>query len=121
MSSRSSTPEGTKYWIALDRVFGLGSKKFDALERAFPTMKQAWNASPAEITDARLDQAATQKVVERRDSIDPDDELSKLADSGESAITRQSSLYPTRLAQIYDPPAVIHVRRALTEADQWRL
>ena len=104
-------------------VPGLGPKKFDALERTFQTMEQAWNASPAKLTDAGLDQAATQKVVKRRDPIDPDDELSKLADSGVRAITRQSSLYPTRLAQIYDPPAVIHARGALRRpmADQWRL
>lgn len=117
MKSRSSTPEDTKYWVALDRVSGLGPKKFDALERAFPTMEQAWSASPAELTEAGLDQASTQKVIERRDSINPDDEISRLDDSGVRAITRQSSLYPTRLAQIYDPPAVIYVRGALTEAD----
>lgn len=117
MNSRSSTPEDTEYWVALDRVSGLGPKKFDALERAFPTMEQAWSASPAELTEAGLDQTSTQKVIERRDSINPDNELSRLDDSGVRAITRQSSLYPTRLAQIYDPPAVIYVRGALTEAD----
>jgi DNA processing protein len=117
MKSRNSTPEDTKYWVALDRVSGLGPKKFDALERAFPTMEQAWTASPAELTEAGLDQAATGKIMERRDSIDPDDELRKLDNSGVRAITRQSSLYPTRLAQIYDPPAVIYIRGALTEAD----
>ena len=117
MNSRSSTPEDTEYWVALDRVSGLGPKKFDALERAFPTMEQAWSASPAELTEAGLDQTSTQKVIERRDSINPDNELSRLDDSGVRAITRQSSLYPTRLAQIYDPPAVTYVRGALTEAD----
>ena len=82
MDSRSSTPEDTEYSVALDRVSGLGSKKFDALERAFPTMEQAWSASPAELTEAGLDQTSTQKVIERRDSINPDNELSRPHDSG---------------------------------------
>ncbi len=117
MTSRSSNPEDTKNWIALDRVSGLGPKKFDPLEKAFPSMEQAWSASPAELTEAGLDQATTQKIIDRRDEINPDDEAAKLDGSGVRADTRKSSLYPTRLAQIYDPPAVIYMRGALTEAD----
>jgi len=117
MTSRSSNPEDTKNWIALDRVSGLGPKKFDSLEKAFPSMEQAWSASPAELTEAGLDQATTQKIIDRRDEINPDDEAAKLDGSGVRADTRKSSLYPTRLAQIYDPPAVIYMRGALTEAD----
>ena len=52
MSLPSSIPEDTKYWIALDRVSGLGPKKFNALERAFPTMKQAWNTPGGALTEA---------------------------------------------------------------------
>ena len=117
MTSRSSNPEDTKNWVALDRVSGLGPKKFDSLEKAFPSMEQAWSASPAELTEAGLDQATTQKIIDRRDEINPDDEAAKLDGSGVRADTRKSSLYPTRLAQIYDPPAVIYMRGALTEAD----
>ncbi|NQW16105.1 MAG: DNA-protecting protein DprA [Chloroflexi bacterium] len=117
MKSRSSTPEDTKYWVALDKVSGLGPKKFDALERAFESMEAVWSAAPSELSDAGLDLATATKIVRERDAIYPDDEIKKLEDSGVRAIPRTSTLYPTRLGQIYDPPAVIYVRGALTEAD----
>jgi DNA processing protein len=113
----ASVPPDTKFWVALDRISGLGPKKFDALVTAFGTMEEAWSAGAAELRDAGLDRASSANIIRERDSIYPDDELRRLDDSGIRACTRTSSVYPDRLREIYDPPAVIYVRGALSPDD----
>ncbi|MCH8199970.1 MAG: recombinase family protein, partial [Chloroflexi bacterium] len=43
------------YWVALHRVRRLGSVRFALLERAFPSLEDAWRASRDELIAAGLD------------------------------------------------------------------
>ncbi len=107
-----------KYWVALHRVSGLGPLRFGKLEACFASMEEAWGASRAGLTAAGLDVGTVEDIVSERAAIDPDAEMTRLADAGVRAIHRRSAEYPVLLAEVYAPPSVIYVKGSLTEADR---
>ncbi len=103
-----------KYWIAFNRVPGIGRVRFDVLEKHFGSLAEAWRAGASELQKAGLDRRAAQAVDARRTSIDPDAELARLEAEGVRAISRHDDDYPPRLKEIYDFPPLLYVRGELT-------
>jgi DNA processing protein len=106
-----------KYWVALQRIPGVGPAAMGMLERRFGTMREAWQAGEGALASAGLDRKAVQSVVSRRPAIDPDKELDLLAKHGR-AITWHDAEYPPRLQEIHHPPAVLYVRGTLKPEDE---
>ena len=109
------------WWVAFHRISRLGAVRFGHLERAFPSLEEAWKADGAALRAAGLDAATVDVVVAQRPEIDPQRELERLAEAGVRAIPRFHSAYPARLREIPDPPPLIYVRGALTPQDEWAL
>lgn len=107
------------YWLALHRVHRLGSVRFALLERAFPTLEDAWRASRAELTAAGLDARSATAVERARGEIDPLAEVERLAQAGVRAIPRFHVAYPERLREIDDAPPVIYLRGEWLPEDGW--
>ena len=99
-----------KYWIAFNRVPGIGRARFAKLEERFGSLAEAWRANGSALRAAGLDGRSTEMVVSRRPSIDPDAEIRRLEESGARAFTRHDDEYPPRLKEIYDLPPVIYVK-----------
>ncbi|MBI2866737.1 MAG: DNA-protecting protein DprA [Chloroflexi bacterium] len=110
-----------KYWVAFNRIPGLGRAKFLLLEKHFGHLSQAWVASPAALKAGGLDEKTVAAIVETRAGISPDAEMEQLAKLGVRALTWHDDAYPRRLKEIYDPPPVLYLRGALTAQDDWAI
>ena len=111
-------PEYLKYWLAFNRIRGIGRVRFKLLEDHFDSMEAAWAASNAELRAAGLDRRTIRSVVEGREKVKPDAEIERLEKSGVRALTWHDDDYPARLKEIYDLPPVIYVRGSLTPDDE---
>ena len=111
-------PEYLKYWLAFNRIRGIGRVRFKLLEDHFDSMEAAWAASQAELRAAGLDRRTIRSVLEGREKVKPDAEIERLEKSGVRALTWHDDDYPARLKEIYDLPPVIYVRGSLTPDDE---
>jgi DNA processing protein len=116
-----TAPQDLKYWVALNRVTGLGRVRYSLLESHFPSMEEAWRAATSELKAAGLDGRLAARIVAERANVSPDEEMERLARHGVSALTRHDPAYPARLKEIYDLPPLLYVRGELTAADEWCL
>ena len=107
------------YWVALHRVHRLGSVRFALLERAFPSLADAWRASRAELLAAGLDARSTADVVRARDETDPDTEMERLERASVRPLPRFHTGYPERLREIDDAPPVLYMRGQWLAEDDW--
>jgi DNA processing protein len=109
------------YWVAFNRIPGLGRARFSLLEQHFGTLEQAWHASAAALKAAGLDQRTVQAIVERRPTISPQREMAELARHNVRALTWHDETYPHRLKEIYDPPPLLYLRGGLQARDDWAI
>ena len=108
-----------KYWVAFNRIPGIGRARYAALEAYFGSLAVAWAAGPAELQRAGLDRRTISFIQSRRPGIDPDAVLSDLAARSIEPLTWHDPHYPDRLNQIYDRPPVIYLRGEIKERDDW--
>ena len=110
--------DNLKYWIAFNRIRGIGRVRFKLLESSFDSIEAAWNANEAELRAAGLDARTIRAIVNGRQSVDPDAELEALERSGVRALTWHDADYPPRLKQIYDLPPLLYVKGELLPDDE---
>jgi DNA processing protein len=110
--------EELKYWLAFNRIPGLGPTRFRLLERAFSSVEEAWHANAGDLAKAGLDRRVVSNVVKHRPTISPDEEEAQTEREGISAFTWNDPRYPSRLKEIYDPPPVLYVRGQLLLEDE---
>ena len=111
--------ENLKYWVAFNRIPGIGRARYAALEAYFGTLEVAWTAGPSDLRKAGLDSRSITSIQSRRPDIDPDTVLYDLLARNIEPLTWHDPRYPDRLNQIYDRPPVIYVRGAIAEQDDW--
>jgi DNA processing protein len=107
-----------KYWLGFYRIPGIGRVRIGHLEKYFGSMENAWKASPSQLGQSGLDQSATGSIIERRPSINPDDEAAMLDKLGVQALTYHDEEYPARLREIPDYPPLIFVKGTLLATDE---
>jgi DNA processing protein len=117
--STSAPPSDLAYRVALHRVHRLGSVRFALLEAAFPTLRDAWQASRGELQAAGIDARTAGALVLERERTNPEDEIERLERAGVTVLARSQTEYPSLLREIDDSPPVIYVRGALTADDDW--
>lgn len=115
----AEAPADLRYRIALHRVHRLGAVRFGLLDRAFPSMEEAWRAPAGALVAAGLDQRTAQEVVRAREETDPDAELERLAQAGVTALAQADPRYPSRLREIDDAPPVLYVKGVWADVDEW--
>jgi len=114
-----TTPDELKYWVAFNRIPGIGRVRLSLLLKRFGTLERAWQAPPADLRAAGLESKVVQQIAAQGPKVDPDEELDRLARYGVRALTWDDEAYPTRLKEIYDPPPVLYVRGEPSDADEW--
>ena len=112
-------PADLRYRIALHRVHRLGAVRFGLLDRAFPSMEEAWRAPAGALVAAGLDPRTAQEVIRAREETDPDIELERLAQAGVTALALTDPRYPSRLREIDDAPPVLYVKGVWADVDEW--
>jgi len=114
-----TAPTELKYWVAFNRIPGIGRVRCSLLHKHFGALEHAWEAAPAELRAAGLEPRVVQQIAAQRPTIDPDAEMERLEQFGIRALIWDDASYPPRLKEIYDPPPVLYVRGQLTEGDEW--
>ena len=113
--------EDVKYWMAFNRIQGIGRARFSAMEHHFGTLETAWHASAGELKQAGLDRRSVSNIIGQRPKIDPDAEMARLERHHVKAFTWNDPQYPPRLKEIYDLPPVLYVRGSLEAQDEWAI
>jgi DNA processing protein len=110
------------YWIAFNRVSGIGPVSFKSLLDYFhEELAAAWKADSKELAQAGISQRAIENLTRLRASSTPQRELEKLERLRIRVITLKDKTYPPLLREIEDPPPVLYTYGKLTEADQFAL
>jgi len=76
-----------KYWVGFSLIPGIGRVRFAQLENHFDSLRDAWQAAPAELKKAGLDRNAVQAITAWQPKISLDEEMEKLAHYGIKVFT----------------------------------
>jgi len=105
------------YWLALNRIKGIGPARFTLLLDYFGSARAVWQAAPAAWREAGLDERTANAFERQRRGIVPDAELSRLLALRIGALRVIDPGYPRLLREIPAPPPVIYVRGRLLPED----
>ncbi len=118
---KGRTVDPLAFWIAFNRVRGIGPARLRALLDVFGSVEGAWCAAPHELREAGLDRRSLASLIAARREIDPVAELERLTASGAIALNWDDPRYPQRLLAIHDPPPVLYVLGELRPEDDWAI
>ena len=107
-----------KYWVAFNRVSGVGRARMALMEGHFGSLGEAWRAGLADLRRAGLNAPTARQIVKARGEIDPDDEMERVTSAGVRALTWHDDDYPPRLKQIYDKPPLLYVKGEILPRDE---
>jgi DNA processing protein len=107
------------YWLALNRVRGIGPARFRLLLEGFGSAHEAWRATLADWQAAGLDARTAASFERQRQSIEPEAEVERLLTLHVGALRLIDPAYPRLLQEIPLPPPVLYVRGTLAPADEW--
>lgn len=109
------------YWLALNRVRGIGPARFRLLLEGFGSARGVWQASPSDWQATGLDARTVASLEQQRRRIEPAAEVERLITLRVGALRLIDPAYPRLLQEIPLSPPVLYVRGALTPQDEWAL
>lgn len=104
-------------WLTLAMVPGVGSTHFIRLLARYRKPGAVLRASESSLAEV-VSQGLAKRIAGYSEVVDIDGQEALLAEYDARLITMDDRLYPTRLAEIYDPPLVLFVRGELLEEDE---
>ena len=107
------------YYLAFARVKGIGPARLKLLKNHFDSMADAWDANLFQLTASGLDGKSVNSLLETRKTIEPERELERVHKAGATALCWDDADYPKLLREVADPPPVLFIKGALTQADAW--
>lgn len=114
--------EAAGYWVAFNRVLGIGPARFRLLLEYFrDDLALAWRADSQELEQAGLPQKTIEAFLAQRAKIEPEREMERLREAQVDLLTWRDAAYPALLREIDDSPPVLYLRGTLTEADRFAL
>ncbi len=109
--------ESSAYLLALHSIDGLGPIRLKAIINYFKDPKLAWEADGSEIRQLGIPQHTIDLLLEKRKTLDPEQELKGLGRLGIKFMTVFDDAYPKLLKQIYDPPTVLYYKGEIKALD----
>lgn len=106
------------FWIAFNRVPGIGPTRLTALLEKCGGIAAAWKAPIQTLQEAGLDRRSIENLLNARKSMDPQAELERVLRRGFDVFCWDYSGYPANLRTIPQPPPVLYVRGRLEERDE---
>jgi DNA processing protein len=106
-----------KYWLGFNLIKGIGAVRMHGLVAYFGDLEAAWNATPAELTQAGLGAKLVERVVSARQGVDLDQVCARIEAQGIQILTWVDEAYPSRLREIDQPPPVLYIRGEYLQDD----
>ena len=99
-----------RHWIGFNLIKGIGAVRMQALIQHFGDLSIAWNAAPAELSEAGLGLKVIERVMQAREKVDLDKLWKKIESQNIHILTWEDEAYPQRLKEIDQPPPVLYIR-----------
>ncbi|HEX9038185.1 MAG TPA: DNA-processing protein DprA [Ktedonobacterales bacterium] len=109
------------WWLALNRVRGVGPARFRLLVEFFGSARAAWEAQPGDWRAIGMDERTSVAFGRQRKQTSPDAEMELMAQLRVAALRVVDATYPRLLKEIPAPPPVIYVRGRLEPGDELAL
>ena len=106
------------FWIAFNRVPGIGPARLTALLEECGDIAAAWKAPTQTLKAAGLDRRSIDNLLAARKQLNPEAELSKVITLGNKVYCWGQQGYPTKLRRIPLPPPVLYVRGRIEDQDE---
>lgn len=110
-----------KYWVSLSHFPKFGPVRFKRIKQYFPSIKEAWTASLAELKQAKIEEKIAEEFISVRTTINPDSLMEKLLKENIKIVTIEDKNYPKLLSKIYDPPQLLYYKGHLKTANEFTL
>jgi DNA processing protein len=120
-SEAASDDPDLPWWLALNRVRGVGPARFRLLVEYFGSAREAWEAEASDWRAMGMDERTSAAFARQRKLITPDGEMETMARLRVAALRVVDSAYPRLLKEIPAPPPVIYVRGRLEPGDELAL
>ncbi|HPI67206.1 MAG TPA: DNA-processing protein DprA [bacterium] len=101
------------YWLAFNRLNGLGAIRLKKIFNFFHSMEIAWNAEAEDLLACGLEANLVEEIILTRHTVNPMAELEKMLAENISALTLADEDYPELLKQIYAAPAILYYKGQL--------
>ncbi|HEY9765612.1 MAG TPA: DNA-processing protein DprA [Chroococcales cyanobacterium] len=99
------------FWLAFQRIAGLGGTRMRNLCGRFGSLGEAWQAPLSSLRAVEgIGPELAGRIEKARREIDPQRLLTELAKAGCEAIPYPDSRYPASLKEIHDPPPVLYFK-----------
>jgi DNA processing protein len=115
-SSGDDLPERA-YWVAFHRVPHIGPARLRRLVDTFGSLKDAWDASDADLRRC-LEERARTGLIRVRQELDVGAYYRAVTADGVRIVTPVDLAYPGLLSEIPAPPPVLYYRGELLETDR---
>jgi DNA processing protein len=116
-----ATVDEKAYWIALNKVSGIGAVRMASLLAHCGSAEAAWRASISDLKFAGLDRRTLENLLAARRDLDIEAEWERVQAAGFQVLTLLDDDYPENLRQIDAPPPLLYVRGALQPNDSWAI
>jgi DNA processing protein len=110
MSATQTTQDEQLYWLALQLVPGLGSRKAGQLVAQFQSPREIFRATLSELESLGLATATAQSILSGCTFEDAATQQEKMKQTGAALIPLLDTRYPKRLRSIFDPPPLLFCR-----------
>ncbi|MDH5506610.1 MAG: DNA-processing protein DprA [Anaerolineae bacterium] len=107
------------FWVALNLVNGIGSVRFQTLLDYFGDPQTAWEAAPAALLAAGLQEKIVNNLLRVRASVDLQSLWENLEASDYRLLTWLDEDYPRRLKEVNQSPPVLYIHGEVTAEDEW--
>lgn len=113
----STSLNSKAYWVAFNKVAGIGPTRLAALLNICGSIEVAWRASIHQLQDAGLDKRTQENLLQARRELDLAQEWQRLERAGVEVRTWADANYPANLREVEAPPPVLYIRGTLLEED----
>ena len=92
-------------------IDGLGPHRLNTLVKTFGSAQKAWFAPEHDLLSLpKFPRKIIKDIVEKRNRLDPQEEIEKLHQAGIKIVFADEPEYPPRLLEIFDPPGILYAR-----------
>ncbi|MCC6458188.1 MAG: DNA-protecting protein DprA [Caldilineaceae bacterium] len=109
------------YWVALNKVSGIGAVRLAALLTACGSAEAAWRASIQELRAVGIDRRTLENLLQARRELNVEAEWERVLKAGIQVLTINDEEYPVNLRQIDAPPPLLYVRGTIQPNDSWAI
>lgn len=108
-----------KYWVWLNTIPGLGSKRFTQLINKYGEPKVIWDLPDEELKRSSfIPSVIINQIINQKIKNEVDEHMERIYKNNIKVLTINDDLYPAFLKNIHDPPIVIYVKGTLIKEEK---